>query len=175
MNVKLLVLPLFLAGAFLIGCDDKKSPNADVNAADAKSAVDKAAADARSATIKETADAKAAADKAAANAQAAGAKEDADAKAADAKAAADKAADADKATADAKAAADKVAADKTAADALQRQTSKLLGDLKSAITDQKWSDAGAIVKQLDEVRDRLPADQKASFDSLKKQYDDNKR
>jgi len=59
MNVKLLVFPLLLAGAFLIGCDDKTSPNADVNAADAKSAVDKAAADAKSATIKEAADAKA--------------------------------------------------------------------------------------------------------------------
>jgi hypothetical protein len=175
MRVKLLALPLFLAGAILIGCDDKKSPSADVNAADAKASVDKAAADAKAVAAKEAEDAKATADKAAANAQAAGTKDAADAKAADAKAAADKSAEADKATADAKAAADKVAADKTAAEALQKQSSTLLADLKTSITDQKWSGAETIIKQLDEVRDKLTPDQKTSFDSLKKEYEDKKK
>ena len=174
MRARLLVLPLFLTGAILIGCDDKKSPSADMNAADAKAAVDKSAADAKAVASKEAADTKASADKAAANAQAAGVKDAADAKAADANAAADKSAEADKVTADAKAAADKVAGDKTAAQALQKQTSKLLTDLKTAITEQKWSDAGTIVTQLDEVRGRLTPDQMTSFDSLKTQYNDKK-
>jgi hypothetical protein len=164
MNAKYLILPLFMAGAFLIGCDKKESPSADVNAAETKAAVDKTAADA-----------KASADKASANAQAAGVKDSADVKAADAKVAADKTADAAKSTADAKAASDKVTADKAAADALQEQTSKLLANLKTDITDKKWADADAIVKQLDAVRDRLPAGQSASFDSLKKQYEGNKQ
>jgi hypothetical protein len=104
MNVKLLMLPLFLTGALLMGCDDRsasKSPDASTNA--------------------------------------------------------------------------KAAADKAAANAVRDQASKLLADLQTAVTAQKWTDAGALVKQLDAVRDRLAADQKASFDSLKKQYDDNKR
>ena len=109
MNVKLLMLPLFLTGALLIGCEDRIASNSP----DAST----------------------------------------EAKAADAKAAADKA----------------------AADAVRDQASKLLADLQTAVTGQKWTDAGALVKQLDAVRDKLAADQQASFDSLKKQYEDNKR
>jgi membrane protein involved in colicin uptake len=142
MNAKHLIVPLFLAGAFLIGCDKTKSPSADVNAAETKAAVDKNAADAKA-----TAE----------------------------KAAAEKTATEDKAKADAKAASDKVAADKAAADTLDKQSSKLLADLKTDIADKKWADAGVIVKELDAVRDRLPAGEAASFDSLKKQYDDKKQ
>jgi hypothetical protein len=175
MNAKYLIFPLFMAGAFVMGCDKKESPAADVNAAETKAAVDKTAADTKAVADKNAADAKASADKAATNAQAAGVKDSADAKAADAKALADKTAEAAKSTADTKAASDKATADKAAADALQEQTSKLLADLKTDITDKKWADADAIVKQLDAVRDRLPAGQSASFDSLKKQYEDNKQ
>jgi hypothetical protein len=161
-NLKYLIVPLLVSGAFLIGCDEKKSPSAEVNAAQNKAAVDKKAADAKAVADNDAAYAKASADKAAADAQAAGVKDSADVKAADAKAAAE-----------AKAASDKVTADKAAVDALQHRTSKLLADLKTDITDQKWADAEAIIKQLDAVRDRLPAGQSASFDSLKKKYEDN--
>ena len=158
MNVKLLMLPLFLSGALLIGCDDKptsKSPDAstDARAADAKAVADKAAADAKTNATKAAADAKAKADKAAANAKA----------------------DADKATADAKTDATKAAADAKTAEVVKDQAAKLLADLQTAIKDQKWADANALVKQLDSLRDKLAADQKASLDNLKKQYDDNKR
>ncbi|MGA2501318.1 MAG: hypothetical protein ABSH20_26565, partial [Tepidisphaeraceae bacterium] len=85
MNVKLLMLPLFLTGALLVGCDDKTTskspdPSTAAKAADAKAAADKAAADAKAAANKDAADAKAKADKAAANA-----KTDADKAAADTK------------------------------------------------------------------------------------------
>jgi hypothetical protein len=158
------MLPLLLSGALLVGCDDKttsKSPNptTDAQAADAKSSADKAAANAKADANKDAADAKAKADKAAANAKA-----DTDKAAANAKA------DVDKAAADAK--TDEV---KAAAEAVRVQASKLLADLKTAVTGQKWADADALVKQLNGINDKLAADQKASFESLKKQYDDNKR
>ena len=157
MNVKLLMLPLFLTGALLVGCDDKTAST------DAK------AADAQATATKDAADVKAAADKTAANVKAAAKKD-----AADAEAAADKVAANAKAAA-AKTAADiKTAADKAAADATRTQATKLLADLQTAVTGQKWPDAGALVKQLDAIRDGLAADQKASFDSLKKQYENNK-
>lgn len=164
MSVKLLMLPLFLTGTLLMGCDNgpsSKSPDAstEAKAADTKAAADKTAADARATADKSVADAKAAANKDAANAEAVAAKA-----AADARAAADKTA-----------AETKAAADKTAADAAREQATKLLADLQTALTAKKWSDAGALVKQLDAIRDRLSADQKASIDSLKKQYDDNKQ
>jgi len=162
--MKPLMLPLFLAGALMMGCDDRstsKSPNAGANAraADAKAAADKAAADTKAVAKKDAADAEALADKTAANTKAA----------------------ADKAAAEAKAAADKVAAntkaaaDKTAADDARTEATKLLADLQTAVTGQKWTDAGALVKQLDPVRSKLAADQKAAFDSLKTQYDNSKR
>lgn len=149
MNVKLLMLPLFLTGALMIGCDDNtaSSPDATVNAraADAKAAAKKDAADAKSAVEKAADDAKAAAKKNAADASAA----------------------ADKTAANVQAAADKAAAGAS-------QASKLLADLQTAVKDQKWSDAGTLVKRLDAVRDDLAADQKAIFDGLKKQYNDHK-
>lgn len=163
MNVRLLMLPVFLAGALLAGCDkdDSKSPDASAAAktADAKADANKDAADAKATAIKNAADAKAATDKASANAEAAAEKTAANTKAA-----------AEKAAANAKA-----ASDKAAAETVRAQASKLLTDLQTAVTDQKWTDAAAIVKQLDAVRDKLDADQKAGFDSLKKQYDANKR
>lgn len=149
MNVRLLMLPLFLTGALLVGCDDKPASKSDTDAkaANAKSAANKDAADAKAVAEKAAADAKATADKVDANA---------------------------KATADKVAADAKTAADKAAADTVRGQASKLLADLKAAVTGQKWPDAGALVKQLDDVRDKLAADQKAAFDSLKKQYENNK-
>lgn len=151
MNVKSLLLPLFLTGALLVGCDDRTASKPDASAtakaADAKAAADKTAADATAEAKKDAADAKAAADKAAANAKA----------------------DADKAAANAK-----TDADKAAADAARNQASKRLADLQTAVTGQRWTEAGVLIKQMDGVRDNLAADQKATFDSLKKQYDDNK-
>lgn len=163
MNVKLLMLPLFLTGALLMGCEEKlatKSPDAgaDAKAAAVKADAVKAAADAKADATKTAADAKAAAAKTAANANAVADKAAANAKA-----------EADKATADAK-----IAADEAAANAVRGQASKMITDLQTAVTDKKWADAGALVKQLDAVRDKLAADQKVSFDSLKKQYDANR-
>lgn len=151
MNVRLLMLPLFLASALLIGCE-KKDAATDSKAADTKANIDKAAADTKAAAEKAAADAKATAKKAAADADSA----------------------AEKTTANAKAAAEKAAADKKTADNARDEASKLLADLQTAVTNQKWSDAGAIVKQLDGLRDRLAVDQKATFDTLKKQYETNK-
>ena len=80
MNARLLILPLFLTGALMVGCDKgTKTPEATDAA--------KTAADTKAAVKKDAADVQAAAEKTAANAQA-----DADKAAADAKAAADKAA-----------------------------------------------------------------------------------
>ena len=146
MNVRVLMLPLFLTGALLVGCD--KSSSNSPEAADAA----KAAANAKADVNKNAADAKAAADKAAANASA----------------------NVDKAAADAKAAAAKTADDKTSSDAVRTQTSKMLADLQTAITEKKWGDAGPLVTQIDSMRDKLAADQKAMFDSLKKQFDASK-
>ena len=151
MNVRLLTLPLFLSGVVLIGCEKPAAspdPAAAAKAADTKADVDKAAADAKAKTDKAVADAQAKADKAAADAKA----------------------NVDKAAADAK-----TAADKAAAEAGKDQAAKLLSDLQAAVKDQKWTDAKPIITQLDALRDKLAADQQASFDSLKKQYDDNKR
>lgn len=157
MSLKLLVLPLFLAGGLLIGCEDRTAsrspdPNTAAKAADAKAEAEKAAADAKAAVDKDAANASAAADKAAADAKAA----------------------ADKAAINAKVDADKAAADGKADATVRDQASKLLADLQTAVTNQKWTDAGVVVKQLDAIRDRLAVDQKATFDSLKKQYDNNK-
>jgi hypothetical protein len=152
MNLKHLLLPAELVAAVFVGCDDKKgsgTPAANQPAAKSTdtSAADKAAAAAKAATDNAAAD-KVAADKAAAQ------------KAAADKVAADKASP-DKAAADAKAAADKSAAD------AKTQGSKLLDNLQTAITD-------GIIKQLDGLRDKLPADMVSKFDSLKKLYTDNK-
>jgi hypothetical protein len=134
------MLPLFLTGAVLAGCDDKAAKSPDPATA-AKAADAKAEAD------KDAADAKAKADKSAANAKAAAEKSAADAK---------------------------TAAVKAAAEAGKDQAAKLLSDLGTAVKGAKWTDAEAIIKQLDALRDKLPADKQASFDSLKKQYNDNK-
>lgn len=151
MNAKLLMLPLFMTGAVMVGCDDKtaSSPDATVNAR---------AADAKAAAKKDAADAKSAAEKAADDTKAAVKKDAADASAA-----------ADKTAANVQA-----AADKAAADARTSRAAKLLSDLQTAAKDKKWADAGALVKQLDAVREDLTAGQKAIFDGLKKQYNDNK-
>jgi hypothetical protein len=152
MSVKLFMLPLFLTGALMVGCEDNtasQSPDATINAK---------AADAKAAARKDAADTKAAVDKAADDAKAAAKKVAADASAA----------------ADQTAANVKAAAEKAAADAQTSQAARLLTDLKTAVTGQKWADAGAIVKQLDDIRGNLAAEQKAVFDSLKKQYEDNK-
>ena len=151
MNVRLLTLPLFLSGVVLIGCEkaaESPDPAAAAKAADTKADVDKAAADAKARTDKAAADAQAKADKAAADAKA----------------------NVEKAAADAK-----TAADKAAAEAGKDQAVKLLSNLSVAVKDGKWTDAEAIIKQLDALRDKLPADQQAQFDSLKKQYDAGKR
>lgn len=151
MNVKLLLLPLCLTGALLLGCDDKTAKSPDpataARAADAKADADKAAADAGAKADRVAVDVKADADKAAANTKA----------------------DTDKAAVDVK-----TAARKASAEAGKDQAAKLISDLQTAVKDQKWSDAGPIIKQLDALRDKLAADQQATFDSLKKQYDANK-
>jgi hypothetical protein len=178
MYAKLVILPLFLTGALLVGCDDRGAPSSNAES--------KAAAKQDEATAK--ADAKAAADSAevaadrkAADAKAAADKAAADAKAASAEAAAKAEIAADKKVADARAAADKVAADakadadKATAAAVRDQAGGMLKDLQTAVTDQKWTEAGVLVKQIDGLRDSLAADQKASFDSLKKQYETLKR
>jgi hypothetical protein len=141
------MLPLFLTGAVLMGCEDKtaKSPESEAKTADAKTDADKREADVKAKADKTAADVKADAAKTAANAKA----------------------DAAKAAADAK-----TAADKSAAEASRDQASKLLSDLKTAVKDEKWTDSQAIIKRLDDLRDKLTADQQASYDSLKKQYDD---
>ena len=140
MNVRFLILPLFLTGALLMGCEDKTAKSPDpataAKAADAKADADKAAADAKADADKAAADAKAAADKAAIDA--------------------------------------KTAAKKASAEAGKDQAAKLLSDLQAAVKGQKWTDAGPIIKQLDALRDKLPADQQARFDGLKKQYNDSK-
>jgi hypothetical protein len=163
MNARLLMLPIFVAGWMLVGCDDRPAatpdPQTTANSSEAKAEADKAAADA-----------KAKAEKAAANAKADAEKAAADAKAKSEKVAADAKADADKAVADAK-----TAAIKAAAEAGKEQAEKLLSNLGTAVKDQKWTDAEAIIKQLDALRDKLSAEQQASYDSLKKQYADNKR
>jgi len=110
----------------------------------------------------------------AAAAKAADTKADVDKAAADAKAKIDKTdanakADADKAAADAN-----TAAFKAEAEAGKEQAAKLLSSLKTAVSAQKWTDAEAIINQLEPLRDKLPADQQASFDSLKKLYSENK-
>jgi hypothetical protein len=163
------MLPLFLTGALLMGCEDKTAKSPDpataAKADDAKADADKSAADAKAKADKVAADAKADADKVAANAKA-----DADKAAAKAdKVAANAKADAAKAAMDAK-----TAAIKASAEAGKDQAAKLLSDLQTAVKDQRWTDAGPIIKQLDALRDKLPADQQATFDSLKKQYNDNK-
>lgn len=149
MNVKRLMFPLFLAGSVLMGCEEKmatKSPDAgvDAKAATVKADAVKTAADAKADATKTAADAKSAADKAAANAKA----------------------EADKVAANAK-----IAADETAANSVRTEASKMLTDLQTAVTARQWTDAGALVKQLDAVRGKLATDQQVSFDSLRKQYD----
>ncbi len=63
---------------------------------------------------------------------------------------------------------------KAATDATNQQANKLMNDLSSAIGSAKWSDADALIKQLDAMRDKLPADLQTKYDGLKKLYTDNK-
>jgi hypothetical protein len=161
MNLKHLCIPFVLAAVLMVGCDKPSSTGTGsggqpATAKPADVAAEKAAAE------------KAAAEKVAADKLAA---EKVAEKAAADKLAADKAA-AEKLAAD-KIAAEKAVAEKAAADA-KAQGGKLLDQFKTAVTSGNWTDADALIKQLDGMRDKMPAELQSQYDSLKKLYNDNK-
>ena len=62
-------------------------------------------------------------------------------------------------------------AGKTAMDAAKEQGSKLIEQFQAAITGNKMTEADGIMKQIEAIKDKLPEDLKAKYESAKKMFD----